>query len=400
MIRIPVVITLTTFLALSAHATHAEDLADALSVERLQTVGKAVDRGLEWLSMQQNADGSYNGLDKNVEAPSATETCYAVLAFLSRGHQPNQGRYGKRMKRAVDWLLSTQRPDGSFSTRPVALWPGGEEHTLTCLTLSEVFGATPASQTPRVAEAIEQALVFTRGVQKSPKQHDIFLGGLGYDGAKDDLTYRRRLATVSQTSRGLVFFRSAHNAGFEVPQAWIDEGLAYVDRCYQPGLHNENFRLLTVKQGQAVFRTRPVLPAGLSKLDMGVPRSTRHPYNWTNFNTTAAGILALALNNRRQDPMIRSAGDWLAEHSVPRQGRNYDFYYACYISSEAMSQVGGEHWKNFFPRVVDRLLPHQSHDGRWRQDTPLYRLRSPVYCTGLAVLTLTLPDQLLPMHQR
>ena len=54
---------------------------------------------------------------------------------------------------------------------------------------------------------------------------------------------------------------------------------------------------------------------------------------------------------------------WLAEHPIPQQGTVADFYYASYASSQAMSQVVGEHWEGYFPRVVRRILPHQDRDG-------------------------------------
>lgn len=384
----------------ASSSAFSEDLRSALSGEESQRVSDAVDRGLAWLAAQQNADGSFNGLADGVAVPSAEETSYVLLAFLSRGHQPGIGAYGRQISLAIEWLLSVQRPDGSFSTLPPEDFPLSESHPLSCLALSEAYGSIRGGRAMPVAEAIERALVFTRSVQASPKKLPIFRGSWHY-ARPDGLQFYQGIGVIRHTSWSLAFLRSASSSGFQVPQNWADEGLEFIVRCYSPGPHMDNFRRLPVKANQGVFRSRPMLPAGIIKEDLGVPSGGKYPYTWTNFNTTATGIWTLAMHGRRDDAMVRSAADWLADHSFPEQGTVADFYYSCYGSAQAMSQVGGEHWERFFPGVVRTLLPHQAHDGHWRLDRQWYNsISSSPFNTALAVLCLTLPDQMLPIHQR
>ena len=70
-----------------------------------------VDRALAWIASQQEADGSFHTLSQG--QPAITALC--VLAFLSRGHQPGFGPYGAQMDRAIDFVISCQKPDGLFS---------------------------------------------------------------------------------------------------------------------------------------------------------------------------------------------------------------------------------------------------------------------------------------------
>ena len=119
-------------------------------------------------------------------------------------------------------------------------------------------------------------------------------------------------------------------------------------------------------------------------------------------------MLALQLHGRRKDPMVQSTADWIMAQPISRPGDHTRVYYGYYFTSHAMAQAGGKYWDNYFPRLVRRLLPFQDPDGSWRAG-PRYRaadhppseetLGRP-YNTAIAILALTLPDQLLPIHQR
>ncbi len=86
-------------------------LAAVLSPEKWQQVEQAVDRALSWMASQQAADGSFPTLPSGQPAV----TSLSVMAFLSRGHQPGIGPYGKRINSAIDFVLSCQLPNGLIS---------------------------------------------------------------------------------------------------------------------------------------------------------------------------------------------------------------------------------------------------------------------------------------------
>jgi hypothetical protein len=66
-----------------------------------------------------------------------------------------------------------------------------------------------------------------------------------------------------------------------------------------------------------------------------------------------------------------------------------------------MAQLGGRHWKQFFPLLVNVLLGSQETSGEWPPE-PYGSDGSfgNAYTTAMAVLSLTPPLQLLPVYQR
>src|SRR5436309_1766949 len=70
---------------------------------------RAVDKGLQYLSTHQQADGHWSSGGYTGDV-SITGLC--LLAFLAAGHQPGRGRYGLVLNEAVDFLAKCVRMDG------------------------------------------------------------------------------------------------------------------------------------------------------------------------------------------------------------------------------------------------------------------------------------------------
>src|SRR5438105_3921250 len=78
-----------------------------------EPVDKAVERALEFLAATQDkTDGSWKM--NNVHSPAVTSL--AVMAFLSAGHVPGEGKYGAAVEKGVRWLLKQQQPNGLIAT--------------------------------------------------------------------------------------------------------------------------------------------------------------------------------------------------------------------------------------------------------------------------------------------
>ena len=68
------------------------------------------DDGLAFLARQQKGDGSIGStayFERNVAV-----TALAGMAFLSAGHTPGRGKYGKQSQKCVDFVLSRCQPNG------------------------------------------------------------------------------------------------------------------------------------------------------------------------------------------------------------------------------------------------------------------------------------------------
>lgn len=355
----------------------SKPLAEVLPAAEWKQVESSVDRALVWLARKQAPDGSFPTLASGQPAV----TSLAVLAFLSRGHQPGLGPYGGQLERAIDNVLNCQRADGllcsgEISTRLVLTTPSHTatyNHAIAGLMLGEVYGHVQGTRGARVKEAIQKALDFTRALQTRPKELPADKGGWRYlalrfpHGASD--------SDLSVTSWQLMFLRSARNAEFEVPQEQIDEALEYVMRCW--------------KEDQGVFYYALSGPG-----DIRFSRSM-----------VSAGILSLALAGKHHTHVALKAGDWLLRHPYQEFGElsgNCDrFFYGAYYYSQAAAQLGGRYWELLFPPLVTSLLSSQGKDGSWPPEPgPRDGIFGTCYTTSLAVLSLTPPYQLLPVYQR
>ena len=77
------------------------------------------------------------------------------------------------------------------------------------------------------------------------------------------------------------------------------------------------------------------------------------------------------------------------------------YHYGVFCSCQAMYQLGGEYWRQFFPPTAQVILANQNVDGSWDPENHTFdREYGASYTTALMALTLGAPNQLLPIFQR
>ena len=81
-------------------------------------------------------------------------------------------------------------------------------------------------------------------------------------------------------------------------------------------------------------------------------------------------------------------------------GNNDAFLYSAFYCAHAMFQIGGRHWAEFYLVLTKTLLDNQRPDGSWPPEVGRGDIYGSAYATALAILTLSVPDQLLPIFQR
>lgn len=351
-------------------------VSDALW-ERIDT---SVELGLAYLTNQQTPDGSVETLDSARPAVTAL----VAVAGLSAGHQPGSGPYGEQINRMVDFVLSTQREDGLFSllppTAPLTDWTGPTHlatynHCICGMMLGEVYGATDPVRAAKVKLAVERALKLARRWQTAdvPESEAGDRGGIRYLKIQTNAPI---YADLSVTSWLMMFYRSANNAGFNVPQAWMDSALDYTKRCFEPETGGFRYarRYDTIFRGDSVTR-----------------------------GMTGAGVTMLFLSGRYDADIEAAAGDWIAAQDFTRfnasENGNDRYFYACYYCSQAAYQLGGDYWATIYPPIAETLVANQRTNGAWAPDHAQYQYGS-TYSTTMAVLALTPPYQLLPIYQR
>ncbi len=339
------------------------------SVEQRQ-VEQSIQQGLEFLASRQRADGSF----ESRASGQPGITALAVMAFLSRGDMPGQGPHGERLTRAIDFVLRCQRDDGllsfaapgAFHVHDGATHAGNYNHAIAGLMLGEAYGMCGDEQDERIREAIEAGLAFLREQQLKPKRRRIDSGGVRYIRQRTSID-----ADLSVTSWQIMFMRSALNAGFEVPKEHVDEALGFVKRCFDD-------RRQTFIYGHSPIDAQP----------------TR--------GVAGGGIVCLSLSGEHDSAMARAAGRWILEQSFDRYNRGAGpYHYGAYYCSQAMFQLGGEFWEQFYPRLVRSLTRFQHDDGSWDIEQNINGNTFGIcYTTALCVLALTPPYQLLPIYQR
>ncbi|MBC8351692.1 MAG: terpene cyclase/mutase family protein [Planctomycetes bacterium] len=354
------------------------DLSSALPANEWSRVEASVDAGLRWLASQQGPDGRFPS--EPVAQPAITS--FAVMAFLSRGHVPDHGRYGKQISKAIDFVLATQKRRGYFCLLP--LTPGGGNpntgqtvhynHAIAGLMLGEVYGMTTGARSRKIEEALATALLYAREVQTRTKVHPSLHGGFRY-GYPDSPTAS---SDMSVTGWSLMFLRSARNAEFQVSKDYFDEGLDFVERCFVTDPD---------RREKGVFSYVPTNSPGGERPNVTLAN-------------TASAMLTLILGGRHDTDMIRAGTAWFESRDYPRPWQNGFFYLASYYSSQAIAQVGGDTWKQIYPQIARNMIEEQSDDGSWPLGTGHERNYGATYTTSLAILALTPAYQLLPIYQR
>jgi hypothetical protein len=358
-------------------AERKTNLADALTPAEWARVDESVDRALAWLATHQEPDGSFPSVDEGQPAI----TSLGVMAFLSAGHQPGQGPYGEKINRAIDFVLGCQHSDGLFCLQMPqrthvhqgASHTGTYNHAIAGLMLCEVYGQVSPERTAKIQVAVNEALKYTERFQKVPAKIDARdVGGWRYIVPSGNSS-----SDLSVTGWYLMFLRSAKNAQFEIPDAEIKDALKYVQGMYQRD-RNEFF------YGHIGANDR-----------------------YTNRGMMGVGALSLSLAGEHNTDMARHAGEYILARPFDVYGATFTqwdrFHYSAYYCSNAMAQLGGDYWKEFFPILVKTLLDNQAPDGSWLTESGGNagdRKYGPAYPTALSVLTLTPAYQLLPIYQR
>lgn len=327
-------------LCMPLRVAKADDAADAAAAARERAVGRATERGLNWLA------GRYeNGLPPESEAPVAVVSL-SGLAFLEAGATPDQGRYGRALRRCIDGVVDRADPKtGLIADKPMQGPMYG--HAYATLFLAEAFAKAPDD---RLKETLARAVDLIGRAQNRD-------GGWRYLPRPMD-------ADVSVTACQIVALTAAKRVGLTVPEGAIERGVAFVRKCQD--------------LGDGGFHYMPDNAAGGSDL----PRSA-----------AAVAALQLAAAAADDDPAGARVRDYdrgmayLARTLLAkRQGANGHFYYGAYYAALATWMHGGDARSWAYPVVRAQLLDRQRDDGAWEGDF------SREYATASALVALQVPD--------
>jgi hypothetical protein len=326
----------------------------AEDAERAARVDRAIERGLETLRvMQDKSEGCWR--DRGNRANPAV-TGLAVMAFLSAGHVPGEGRYGRVVGKGIRWTLKKQQANGLIAI------DGHQEmyqHGIATLMLAEAAGMTDADLVKDIRKALVKAV---RIILKAQRTDGTDRGGWRYRVAPIDGS------DISVTGWQVMALRAARNLGCDVPAEAIDRAVAYIKRCQESSTGG--------------FRYQP---------NGGV-----------TIACTGTSILALEICGKEHHhcpEALRGGGFLLRDGNLPHARQPW-FFYSIYYGSQAAFQLGGNYWTVFRPRLQDVLLGMQQRGGYWEGDSSDAAQGGRAYCTAMAILALTVEYRFLPIYQR
>ncbi len=328
----------------------------------------AVERGLEYLAGRQAAEGYWGsgGYPANVAI-----TSLAALAMMANGNQPNRGKYGVHVTRALKWVLDqgskvgrvgpfgAAHPDGFLhNSGHIGQQGPMYSHGFGTLFLGEVCGMV--AEVPlrdRVRDALRKAVTIIKKAQNGE-------GGWRYNPTPFD-------ADISVTVCQMMALRSAKNAGVTVDRSVAERCIKYVKECQNP-------------DGSFVYQRSN--------------RAFAFPGAGGAFARTAAGLAALFSAGIYSGPHISNGLNYLLHNRVQQRGfvRQADmhYFYGHYYAVQAMWTAGGTYWSEWFPAVRDELIAHQENGGYWAD------MICPEYGTAMACIILQVPNNYLPILQK
>ncbi len=315
----------------------------------------AIEKALAYLAANQQQDGSWgSGFGSNTAVVSL-----AVMAFLAKGHIPDEGPHADAVNRGIDFVVSKQRNNGLIFTQG-----GGPmySHGISTLMLSEVVGMTSGERERRVRETLARAIKLILDAQRLKQANSRFGGGWRYQHTSKD-------SDLSVTGWCLMSLKAAKNAGAVVPVEAINDAVGYVKRSY-------------VKGGG--FGYQPGSGPSIAMTSTGV------------LCLQIAGYHLLADSGKRFHPEALGSGEWLMKHPIRKYGGGH-FHYAVYYAAQAMWQLGGKYWEFWQPTFEKLALANQNADGSW---PVVYKQAGPVFSTSMTVLALAVKYCYLPIYQR
>jgi hypothetical protein len=278
----------------------------------------AVARGLRWLALQQQADGSWK-LEGTADANSTAATGFGLLPLLAAGktHEPDaKNPFDKNVDKGLKFLMKSQDAKTGFF--------GGTmySHGLATIALCEVYGMT---QDPALRKSAQLGIDLIVNTQHPDN------GGWSYAPNKND-AHR----DLSISGWQMMALKTGQGAGLQVPQETIQRCKKFLAQMHNP--------------------------------DSG--------YGYTPGSASTSRMTAVGLLNRQymenwgpaNPNMIKAFMKFIRTNPPDRQ----DVYYY-YYATQVIHHHGGEAWRDWNEKMREYLVNKQdtgkgANDGSWSPD--------------------------------
>lgn len=362
--------------------------ARAIDAEHWKKADAAIEKGVAYLRSTQNNDGSWS------PEPGPAITAMALQVLLDR---PNISPSDEQVNRAIDYVLSQQKPDGGIHS-------GILENYNTAIALSAL---AKVDTRPDAAEAIAKAQNYLRNLQWSTQpgpdgqaidESHPFFGGAGYGNhGRPDL------------SNTQIMLQGLYDSGLNCNDPAFQRAIVFIQRCQgieSNDLHGDKI----VPDGGFIYSTSinkdlvgvPESKASLELIDeakLGRPVSGLRTYG----SMTYAGFKSyLYAQLDRDDPRVVAAYNWIRRNytldrnpGMPEAQKLQGLYYYYMTMARALrawgsttiptESQGDRDWAN---DLIDALVARQHEDGSWTNEADRWMEGDPNLVTGYALIAL------------
>jgi hypothetical protein len=327
----------------------------------------ALELGLQWLAKNQGPEGNWTSNDLGLVSMGA-------LAFLSAGHMPGRGKYGEPCQRALDYVMRNVKPSGLLNIAEAQR--DMYNHGLATFVLGQAYGM---SNDERIGPILDRALRLIAETQCGD-------GGWDYRAERQRQGHDLSLAVMQAKA-----LRSAVDSGLEVPPEVIDLAIRSVREHYTP---------------EGVSRSAPE--------EEQKKRDGQFTYTRGGRGTVAmaaAGVVCLQefaqYDDWRIEKSMKVVHREIRDSARGQSSRQAPMdAYTLYYVGQALYQVGGPSWKQYYPPLRDSLVKTQvvnpqrpEEHGKWRAGGRVGGRPGDLYSTSAACFILAMPNRYLPILQ-
>ncbi len=330
---------------------------------------EASDKAARWLIKNQNKNGSW-GLDQRGSSDCLTCTSIAALALMAGGNHERGGpdrESVEAVRAALEYVLTKakRRPSdiAHGTTTLIQSKLGHRVHTFFTVTfLTQAYGMrgqwVPREHLDEMREVLTAMVTSIATTQES-----------------DGSWHKEAFGSLKATAMAWLALRSASSGGIEIKHAAVDKIVTFMKKSYSPTTHQFD-KVYGQGGGYGGYQTIYATSSALRVLyGMGEGQSSEA--------------------QKGAEALIKMLGKGGAMQSQFLSCEGEDYLCAA-MMTQAMMLEGGKLWKQWFPFIRDELIKRQSNDGTW---TGTACISGKTFPTACALLTLSTPYRLLPLHE-
>jgi squalene-hopene/tetraprenyl-beta-curcumene cyclase len=366
----------------------AADLPSRTDVSLLKEVGRAQERGSDWLVKQQGKDGSWR------EHPAITSL--AVTALVRSG-KPLTTEQQEAVDRGVKFILTCVKPTG-------AIFGGGENDKYPNYSTAICAMALLATGKPEYNSIILAARAFLLNSQfdetKKIEMTDPKYGGIGYGhGERPDLSNTSWALEALHLTEALQAHTSDSPRSGDPSLHW-QKALVFLQRCQNLPSHNDQpWAKNATDRDLGGFIYLP----GMSFANEGQVADDKTPLRSYGSMSYAGLKSYIYADLKKDDPRVVAAVNWLRHNYTldenPGLGPQGLYYYYQTLA-KALTAYGEDTFTDGSGKIHDwryelmnKLVSLQKVDGFWQNDDNRWWENDPVLVTTYSLTVLEILQQ-------